>query len=374
MFKHIVIDTNILFNDFDLTGVDLKKLIKFSSIYKINLCFPQVVIDELIGQYSKKFDDEADSLTKSFNALQKTLLTKKVNYFNIDETTKSLRKRKGQYETHLYEFIEKHRITVLPYPKVGHSEIVKRMYLKKHPFTNDKIEIGYKDYLIALSAIKKQSKRNQVILYTKNLKDFCELSNKNSKELEPFHSDFETISCFATDNLSVILQNLRDQQARRIKKLSLEPEKIYSLFERFGREIVTNILFTDDAFGDMTFEVEIIENTFISKPVEFSVDIDKEWDLFHLKGIVEISFSCNFELNNYSFEMLDKDFVFYDLVVKALKSKGIALNSEEDWSYKFYDFNYHKKFDISYEIFDYQKPEDIDVYDEFALSIYPLHS
>ncbi|MBE9398291.1 DUF4935 domain-containing protein [Pontibacterium sp. N1Y112] len=373
MFKYIVIDTNILFNDFDLTKVDLRKLIKFSSIYKINICFPQVVIDELIGQYSQKFDDEVDSLIKSFDALQKTLLTKKINSFNVDETSKDLRKRKEQYEHHLYDFIKKHRITVLPYPKEDHSEIVRRMYLKKHPFTNDKVELGYKDYLIAVSAKKKQSKRNQVILYTKNLKDFCKLSNKNSKELEPFHSDFEATSCFATDNLSVILQSLRNQQARRLKKLSLEPEKIDSLFDKFGREIVTNILFSDDAFGDITFEVEIIENTFISKSVEFSVDIDKEWDLFHLKGIVEISFSCNFELDNYSFEMLDKDFVFYDLVVKALESKGIVLNSEEEWSYKFYDFNYHKKFDISYEIFDYQKPEDVDVYDEFALSIYPLH-
>lgn len=62
---YIVLDTNVLHNDWNLTGTRLTLLTESAQKLNHQICIPMVVEDELVNQYQTEIQDKADAYNKA---------------------------------------------------------------------------------------------------------------------------------------------------------------------------------------------------------------------------------------------------------------------------------------------------------------------
>ncbi len=364
MIKKLILDTNILFKDYDFRSKDLRKIVKICSLYKVDVCIPQVVIDECLGQYKKAFDIAVGNLETAKKDITRVLNDRYINSFPFDELIRGVSKREEIYSKVLIDFINNKLIEVIPYSSISHQDVVKKMYDAKYPFVNKDMEKGYKDFLLTMSVLESVNEEGSVI-YTKNVKDYTNKINKDSISL--IHPDYESENCFVSDSLPSIIKKLHENHSS-FKSLELDSSDLDKFFDEMSNSIVDGILYKDELYGEIWFSPEINEGSIYSQIVdEPSIEQDLEWKQFTVSGKVRVQFTCKFSMNNYEFEMLSEDFYFYELISNAVKSKGHKLDDE--WEYTFHDVNYVSIFDFTYDLFEFEN-NPLDKYEENALTIY----
>ncbi len=139
--KYIVIDTNIFVQDFWTQSSDFKIL--FSNAIKLDfkIILPQVIYDEILSQYGKKYIEystKMESSLKPFNKLMKKDFQILLDY-DFDEMI-------NVYKKNLDEIILEYNILIIDYPKTNHKKIAKRSMSRTKPFKNN--GEGYCDTLI----------------------------------------------------------------------------------------------------------------------------------------------------------------------------------------------------------------------------------
>lgn len=135
----IVLDTNILCQDYFLKSLQAQLLLENHKVINGNLCIPQVVVDETINRYKEDLQEAVEKATKTNRVLQKLLGSDE----NIDI---DIENKVAVMSTELMKKLNQHKVDILPYPKVSHEEIVSRDLSRKKPFQRD--GKGYRDTLI----------------------------------------------------------------------------------------------------------------------------------------------------------------------------------------------------------------------------------
>jgi predicted nucleic acid-binding protein len=170
--KYIVIDTNIFVQDFWTQSSDFKILFSNSIKLDFKIILPQVIYDEILSQYGKKYTEYSSKMESSLIPFNK-LMTKDFKIlldYNFDEII-------NLYKKNLDEIILEHNISIIDYPETNHKKIAKRSMNRTKPFKNN--GEGYCDTLIWENILKLLQDKECEHLYfiSNNPKDFFENEN-----------------------------------------------------------------------------------------------------------------------------------------------------------------------------------------------------
>lgn len=221
----IVIDTNIIHNDFFLKNAQIISLCETAKICGIQVLVPQIVIDEVVNHYREKIDAANKDLEKAKSSLSFFYPDESVgDYFSSDKAAQLLK----DYRDELIKRLEELGITIIPYPKISHEELVKRDLARRKPFQES--GKGYRDALIWESVynnIEKIDNNPDVVFINKNTKDFFEkdklhpdlITDIKKKGLSPLSLEVHTdISKVIDKHIKPLQKTLDDLKTQYVGK------------------------------------------------------------------------------------------------------------------------------------------------------------
>ena len=163
----VALDTNILVQDFWLDSPHLKVLLNELNVIPATLHIPEIVIDETVNKY-REFLMVKVNEQKRLNIEVSRLIKK-----DIENTSINIEKAAINYKNFLIKKLEETKAEILPYPEIGHKEIVKKILERRRPFK--KGDAGYRDFLIWQSIKKLETwGTEEIVFLTNNIKDFGE--------------------------------------------------------------------------------------------------------------------------------------------------------------------------------------------------------
>lgn len=163
----VTLDTNILVQDFWFDSPHSRVFLEELNIIPATLHIPEIVIDETINKYREFLTEKVDE-QKKLNSDFSRLLKKEIEIkpINIEQATKD-------YERFLKDKLKEVKANILPYPKVEHKDVVKRILERRRPFK--KGDAGYRDFLIWQTIRKLETwGTEEIVFITNNTKDFGE--------------------------------------------------------------------------------------------------------------------------------------------------------------------------------------------------------
>lgn len=209
----VVLDTTVFENGFNSRSAEVSLLKTFIVRARAELCVPTVVYDEALNRARKRIAaansaiDAVHRLTGSNEGFQKV---KPEDALHIhDESLKAL----------LLEFSAR----LLPYPSVGHAELVRRALVPSKPFVES--GRGYRDALIWHSLLDlARCETGEVVFVSENSTDWCDggkdlrLHSSLAKELEALGSGAASV---------LIVPNLAEFNRRyTVSSLAVEPKTV----------------------------------------------------------------------------------------------------------------------------------------------------
>lgn len=234
---HIVLDTNVLHNDCNLTGTRLTLLTESAQKLNHQICVPIVVVDELVHQYQTEIQDKADAYNKALKSLSH--MRTPLAYAKLD-----VQKEKDTYKEWMKQELASKNVRDLPYPSTKHDFLVSKELRQLKPFLNS--EKGYRDALIweSVKECKKKIGAEPLIFVSENTKDFANKSKNN------FH-----------DNLIAEL-NDEGKDTHTIRYVS-EPDKFIRAEIKGAFDELTDImtqLQNSRSYGDIDFKQVVSEH------------------------------------------------------------------------------------------------------------------
>ncbi|WP_311762950.1 PIN domain-containing protein [Proteus terrae] len=188
---YIILDSNIFFNNPILKRGMLKNIINIINNKEYILLLPKVIVDEVNSNFTKSRDQvfaDLKSAISKFNVY--VPYDNEEDYEYIERTAKL---NDFNFEKIIAGKINEKCLTILPYPNITHENVIKRIYSRKVPFTksDNKKEVGYKDYLIwnsILEFLKSKNNEKDVIFITDNKNDFYSKENNTVDDIK-LHND-----------------------------------------------------------------------------------------------------------------------------------------------------------------------------------------
>jgi hypothetical protein len=173
----IVLDTNIIFDHWQLDGPNFLVLEKLIRLSKCKLIIPEIVFMEVINKYRQELLD----CTKAIDDLNKLIPNeeKRIQYPNIDQLCK-------EYEDSLIRKLEGLQAERPSHTDIPHDDIISRSLTRRRPFSkSEKSDKGYRDTLLWEVILRKVAKTDIITFFiTNNTTDFGTSSNEHQ-----FHSD-----------------------------------------------------------------------------------------------------------------------------------------------------------------------------------------
>ena len=310
----IVLDTNIIFSDYRLTGAKIRNLCESVKSTGDFVFIPQVVIDEATNQYKEILQKCKSKIDANISGYKRLTNTEIENTLIPDELIKE------EFENYLKiskEQIEKLGIKIIPYPSVSHKELVKRDLARKKPFTTE--GKGYKDALIweSIKSICEEPFETlavpEIIFICKNHKDFCEKDYSLHSDLKEDLEDsdinenaikvIEDIDKFIDEHIKLkqrilndILEKLNKDKQYKDIDLNIEIENRISKFLLYRDFDYEDSPFRQEfenpsivGINDPLIEVEDVRQ--ISEEdvfVEIRVEVECEFDFFIFKSDVMV--------------------------------------------------------------------------------------
>ena len=174
----VYLDTSVAMNESFLKSPFAEAFLKACAILQYAVVIPEIVIDELKGNYPKKLQEASASFQKAKKEVIKLV--------DLPIPDIDLLEAKNFFEEWLEEFLDEHGVVVAPYPDVAAKELVEQSYALKKPFKGS--GEGHKDYVIwktILGHISGDETTPPNIFLTSNTKDFCETSGEGAPSLHP---------------------------------------------------------------------------------------------------------------------------------------------------------------------------------------------
>ena len=174
----IYLDTSVAMAESFLKSPYCEAFLKACSILQYNVVIPEIVIDELKGNFPKKLAEKVDSFEKSKKELSKLV--------EVKSESVDIPKVFTDYQDWLDDLLDDHGVAVTPYPEVDYKEIVEKSYSGKKPFKES--GDGHKDYIVwksIVSHIEGSNASPPNIFLTNNTKDFCKKLDDDNFAIHP---------------------------------------------------------------------------------------------------------------------------------------------------------------------------------------------
>lgn len=319
----IILDTNIIFNDFFFKSSDMKKLLKFARHMPVALCITKFNYYEIL----KKYRDEIRPLLKRVKSIKSDLLRLEASeIIDFEKLKADIFVQK--YKNTLDKIIEENNIVIIDFPTS--KDVTERISLKyfsnKKPFDENKE--SFQDAIIWESIVEycKDNEPDNIVFISNNHKDFAN-KVKNSIH-EDLADDIDNLSYY--NSLWAFLENeednLRDYFIDNYKyneELLLDKLKIFC----DGNDLLQYTV--DDMLMNSEFEGEyfhgwgtdgIIEEYSISIN-EVSLDIEDNALLISFD--IELNVSFSIETIDPSYERGDSG----DGMISESSSTNILIQS-----------------------------------------------
>lgn len=165
---HIVLDTSVLYEDYELVKAPLRELLNIAKLCHARVLLPKIVFDEHVVHFERDYKRYRSQTKTAFDKLRQLPLVD-VPSVNIPEVGYS-------YSDLLRAITEERGLEILNYPQVDHENILRRSFEQRKPF--GKKDAGYKDALIWETILELLSDSSfRVIFVTANYRDFGESSS-----------------------------------------------------------------------------------------------------------------------------------------------------------------------------------------------------
>lgn len=174
----VFIDTNIIINENFFRSAAAQAFLKACSILGIEVVIPEIVYDEVLGNYPKKLNERVNTFHKAQRELAKLV--------DIQTIEISIEDEFDQYENWLIDLVEDDGITLAPYPDIAAKELVEKSYESQKPFKDN--GDGHKDYIVWKTIkdhIENQEAALPNLFLTNNTKDFSAQGENNAPILHP---------------------------------------------------------------------------------------------------------------------------------------------------------------------------------------------
>ncbi|MBY0600000.1 PIN domain-containing protein [Bacillus bingmayongensis] len=289
----IVLDTNIIFNDFYFKSADMKKLLKFTKHRPVELCITAFNYHEIIKKFKDKIRPLIKTIKSTKNALTRLGAAEIINFKNLKADI-FVEKYKDTFD----DLIKEHNIKIIDFPKSSNvTETISLKYFNnKKPFDENKE--SFQDAIIWESIVEycRDNEPNQIVFISNNHKDFAN-SEKNA-----IHGDlvgnignvtyFDSLSAFLekeADNLKeyittytgydfeILEADLKEFSARNGYLEDAMADILMSNF--FEGQYILDGVATDGYIEDFDINIE-----------EASLDIEDQAVLIDFKIEMDVSF------------------------------------------------------------------------------------
>jgi PIN domain len=164
----VVLDANILCEDFLLSGKNFRIFWGEAPRIPARVFIPQVAFDETINKYRERLEfhaSESIKLARNVGYLLKRKLQPYLDESSVPELVEA-------YKSQIQAKLSAAGVTVLPYPKISHEEVVRRDLARLRPFRAG--GAGYRDTLIWETVISlcRSHEAAKTVLVTRNERDF----------------------------------------------------------------------------------------------------------------------------------------------------------------------------------------------------------
>lgn len=184
MKKILILDTNIIYNDFHFSDPHISTISRLASTLDLRLCLPKVIYLEVLNKYKSLLSIEINKASTAVAQISKRF---KVEYeqkhIDIDVQVQNYR-----------EFLNAKFLSpniILDFPNISHEVLTQKAIDRRKPFKDN--GTGYRDALIWENIIQCLENNDQVFFVTNNTKDFFEgdgLHNDLRSEITRYHENF----------------------------------------------------------------------------------------------------------------------------------------------------------------------------------------
>lgn len=354
----IYIDTNIVFTESFFCSPWAQSFLKACALLQISVVVPEVVLDEVKGNFPGRLDEKVRAFRKAEKSLSKLI--------DVEHQELDIPALVDEYETFLDDLFDECGVIVAPYPEISAQQLVQNSYQGQKPFKAN--GDGHKDFIVwetIKSFIESSTSAGPHIFLTNNVKDFAESGGQDQFVLHP-----QLVGQLAEGQAPPEVQvSMKSVLEARIMPLleGMELEDIPDLNQQ-DIEDMTNTILLDDlpqrtffGFENVPFSNEVSISSVDEAGIE-SVNLAKADDQIVIKivGTVEIGvdgFMEKFEIyhqeEDASFYVVDDDWndhvaavaatvetefelsVFYSLTDKKVIGHEIVLPQEtgDPWRY-----------------------------------------
>jgi predicted nucleic acid-binding protein len=226
----IVLDTNILRQDFFLKSQKIEMLMDFVSKTASLIVFPEIVYKEIVALYKRTLLEKHTNFIKSYDDL------KKYTVVPIEYEIPKL-----EVEKQVNEFVNNLKGTlkfkdIIPLNNVHLSCLVEKAVNRIHPFTEHRSE--FRDALIWLCVLElaQLEKEKTVVFISANTKDFADGKGQLHPELLKESNEKEvTVQYFSS------IDDFLRTKATKIDFITKEWLENNLKFEQLEKEIVSKI-------------------------------------------------------------------------------------------------------------------------------------
>ena len=323
---NVIIDSNIVIASYYLKYAAFSKFCRYFPERSIRVYITEVSIEEIFKNYRNNYKE----IIFDFNRVKKKLKGVEIELKNIDSEEDA----NARYQDYLYGFFNDNNITILPYPKIGHKEIVKYSVTGKKPFKQK--DTGYKDFLIWHSALSLlQESEQPVIILTKD-SDFLEES-KICKDFLDFliSNDVDSSRLDILTSVNEFNQKYLDEVIEKadLRKYLEENKNAEEFIEKFKDDFEDKLEGYD--LDNNNFLGQDFENPTISYASYIDFDPINDMEFYDDENfIITITMRLNSDIDFYIFKS--------DYYVMA----------EENHSFEILDMNWNKHYVAAYENMD----------------------
>lgn len=321
----LVIDTNIIHEDFHLQGPRIGKLCSAAEKLGYDLMIPEVVVDEMVNQFRRKMLKNLTGYSEVLKMVART--QERADKFDKDVFLQS---KVEEYEWYLQNRLSVLKIRVVPYPVVDVKSLVSRELLVKKPFKEGNAgNVGYRDALIwesikSVCVFPKALKEDpQVEFLTENTRDFSDGSSTLHPDLiEDLRGNGLLENCVS------LIPDVKEFFEKRVDVELNEIENIKAAllgagkFNRFNLKEEIAALFADEMFEELLMERDYDTGQFAHLS---SVMEDPSIDHIEDAKIVDVSVK---RLNDQSVLVESRALVGVWLTFFIFRSDFLALDEE----------------------------------------------
>ncbi|HEX8625591.1 MAG TPA: PIN domain-containing protein [Allosphingosinicella sp.] len=178
----VYLDTSVGINESFLRSEYFQAFLKACAILQYTVVIPEIVVDELKGNFPKKLQEKLRVFQKATKDLSKLV--------NLNASLVPLSESVHIYSDWLEELIDRYGVLIAPYPDVSAKELVEQSYELNKPFKGS--GEGHKDYVVWKTIVMHIANPDTVpptIFLTNNTQDFCELDDSKVPILHSYLSE-----------------------------------------------------------------------------------------------------------------------------------------------------------------------------------------